>query len=75
MMLYREEYYDEFTDKKWITDILIRKNRNWPIWNIELMFNKNNQKFYAVDNRFNSGVKWLWSGNSGSINSIDDVPF
>lgn len=45
MMLYREEYYDEFTEKKWITDVLVRKNRNWPIGNIELMFHKYNQKF------------------------------
>ena len=52
MMLYREEYYDEFTEKKWITDILIRKNRNWPIWHIELMFNKNSQKFVPVERNF-----------------------
>jgi len=49
MMLYREEYYDEFTDRKWVTDIIIRKNRNWPIWNIELMFEKNNQKFLEIE--------------------------
>ncbi len=49
MMLYREEYYDEFTDRKWITDVLIRKNRNWPIWNCELMFQKNNQKFLEIE--------------------------
>lgn len=49
VMMYREEYYDEFSDKKWITDILIRKNRNWPIWNIELMFEKNKQKFVSID--------------------------
>lgn len=49
MMLYREEYYDEFTEKKWVTDILMRKNRNGPIGNIELMFNKNNQKFVEID--------------------------
>lgn len=54
MMLYREEYYDEFTDKKWITDVLIRKNRNWPIWHIELMFNKNSQKFVQVDRNYES---------------------
>jgi replicative DNA helicase len=65
MMLYREEYYDEFTDKKWVTDVLIRKNRNWPIWNIELIFNKNNQKFFAMENRL----------NSTTIESADDVPF
>jgi replicative DNA helicase len=49
MMLYREEYYDEFTERKWITDILIRKNRSWPIWNVELMFEKNNQKFLEIE--------------------------
>ena len=49
MMLYREEYYDEFTERKWITDILIRKNRAWPIWNVELMFQKDNQKFLEIE--------------------------
>ena len=49
MMIYREEYYDEFTDRKWITDILIRKNRNGPIGNTELMFQKNNQKFVQIE--------------------------
>lgn len=49
LMIYREDYYDEFTEKKWITDIFMRKNRNWPIWNIELMFNKNNQKFVEIE--------------------------
>jgi len=48
-MLYREEYYDEFTERKWITDILIRKNRSWPIGNVELMFQKDNQKFVEID--------------------------
>jgi replicative DNA helicase len=54
MMMYREEYYDEFTEKKWVTDILMRKNRNGPIGNIELMFNKNNQKFYEIDHKYAS---------------------
>lgn len=49
MMLYREEYYDEFTDKKWITDIAVRKNRNWPVWTVELMFDKSNQKFFEIE--------------------------
>ena len=53
MMLYREEYYDEFTERKWVTDILIRKNRNWPIWNIELMFQKDNQKFVEIEKNMN----------------------
>ncbi len=58
MMLYREEYYDEFTEKKGITDVLIRKNRNWPIWHIELMFNKNSQKFIQIERNFWSEMMW-----------------
>jgi replicative DNA helicase len=30
-MLYREEYYDEFTDRKGVTDVAVRKNRNGPV--------------------------------------------
>lgn len=51
MMLYREEYYDEFTDKKWITDIAIKKNRNWPVGSIELMFDRTNQKFLEIETK------------------------
>ena len=46
LMLYREDYYDPDTDKKWVADIYIRKNRNWPTGDIELMFMKNIMKFY-----------------------------
>lgn len=56
MMLYREEYYDEFSEKRWITDILIRKNRNWPIWNIELVFDKSKQKFIQIEKRLNGEI-------------------
>ncbi len=49
MMLYREEYYDEFTDRKWITDIWIKKNRNWPVWTVELMFDRTNQRFFEIE--------------------------
>ena len=43
-----EDYYDEFSDRKWVTDIAIRKNRNWPVWTVELMFDKSNQKFIEI---------------------------
>lgn len=54
MMMYRDEYYDEFSEKKWVTDIFIRKNRNGPIWNIELMFKKENQKFLTIEKNIHS---------------------
>ncbi|MFK7780375.1 MAG: replicative DNA helicase [Candidatus Gracilibacteria bacterium] len=53
LMIYREEYYDEFTEKKGITEIFMRKNRNGPIGNIELFFNKNNQKFHEIERNVN----------------------
>ena len=49
MMMYREEYYDEFTEKRGVTEIFIRKNRNGPTGNIELMFQKEKQKFLSKE--------------------------
>ena len=49
MMIYREDYYDEFSERKWVTDIFIRKNRNGPTWSVQLMFHKNNQKFVEIE--------------------------
>lgn len=49
VMLHREDYYDPDTDKKWSTDICIRKNRNGAVWEIELMFKKEIMKFTEVE--------------------------
>ena len=49
LMLYREDYYDPETDRKWIADIFIRKNRNWPVWEVQLYFNKQIMKFYDIE--------------------------
>jgi len=48
IMLHREDYYDKDTDKKWSTDVCIRKNRNWEVWEIELYFKANIMKFMEV---------------------------
>ncbi len=48
-MLYRDDYYNEFSEKPGVTDILIRKNRNGPTGNIELKFEKSPQKFYELE--------------------------
>ena len=45
LMLHREEYYDPDTDRKWATDVCIRKNRNGAVWEIELHFEKEIMKF------------------------------
>ena len=49
LMLYREDYYDSDTDRQGITDILVRKNRNGPIGRVELMFKKEQMRFYDIE--------------------------
>ena len=49
MMIYREDYYDEFSERKWVTDLFIRKNRNGPTGSVQLMFQKSNQKFIEIE--------------------------
>lgn len=45
IMIHREDYYDQDTDRKWTADICIRKNRNGAVWEIELHFEKEIMKF------------------------------
>jgi replicative DNA helicase len=49
MMLYREDYYEEDSDRAGITDIYIRKHRNGPTGHIELGFRKEQMKFISID--------------------------
>lgn len=45
MFIYRDDYYDENSEKKGITEILIRKHRNGPIGNVDLYFNAEQMRF------------------------------
>ena len=45
MVLYREDYYDQETERKNITEVIIAKHRNGPIGTIELFFQKEFTKF------------------------------
>lgn len=49
MMIYREDYYEEDSDRKGITDIYIRKHRHGPIGQVELMFKKEQLKFIEIE--------------------------
>ena len=49
LMMYREDYYEEDSDRPGLTDIYIRKHRNGPTGRIELMFKKEHLRFYDVD--------------------------
>lgn len=51
MFLYREDYYDKDTERKGITDVLIRKHRNGPIGEIELHFKAEHSRFYDIERK------------------------
>lgn len=51
MMMYREDYYEEDSDRKGITDIFIRKHRNGPIGHIELAFKKEQLRFMDIETK------------------------
>ena len=51
LMLHREDYYDPDTDRKWSTDVCIRKNRNGAVGEVELYFQANIMKFMEVSAR------------------------
>lgn len=47
--LYRDDYYDQQTEKKNIIEIIIAKQRNGPVGTAELIFLKNFNKFVNYD--------------------------
>lgn len=49
--IYREDYYNPETERKHITDILIKKHRNGPTGNVELYFDANKQRFRSLDRK------------------------
>ena len=51
MFLYREEYYNPDTDKKGITEILIKKHRNGPTGQTELFFNPAQMRFADLETK------------------------
>ncbi|MBT5346736.1 replicative DNA helicase [bacterium] len=50
MMLYRDDYYNpEDSSKPGVTDLLIRKHRHGAVGTVELMFKKEQMKFYNLE--------------------------
>ncbi|HEY8999125.1 MAG TPA: replicative DNA helicase [Candidatus Saccharimonadales bacterium] len=47
--IYREEYYNPETDRKNITEILVKKHRNGPTGTVELYFDRDKQRFRSLD--------------------------
>lgn len=51
LMIYREDYYEEDSERKGITDLFIRKHRNGPIGRIELGFKKEQMTFVTLEKK------------------------
>ncbi|MCX6734186.1 MAG: replicative DNA helicase [Candidatus Peregrinibacteria bacterium] len=49
MMLYREDYYEEDSQRKGILDVYVKKHRNGPTGRIELMFKKEQMRFITIE--------------------------
>lgn len=49
--IYREEYYNQESERKNITDIFIKKHRNGPTGAVELYFDKEKQRFRSLDTK------------------------
>lgn len=47
--LYREDYYNQETDRKNITDLIIAKQRNGPVGSVEFFFQKEFSKFVGLE--------------------------
>jgi replicative DNA helicase len=61
LMMYREDYYEEDTDRQGVTDIFVRKHRNGPTGRVEMMFKKEQMKFFDIDKIHN------FEGSMGGI--------
>lgn len=51
MFIYRDDYYDQETERKNIAEILIRKHRNGPTGDIQLYFKAEYMKFATVEKK------------------------
>jgi replicative DNA helicase len=57
LMLYRDEYYNEDTDRQGICDVFIRKHRNGPTGRVELLFKKEQMRFYDIDKQHDDSLE------------------
>ena len=57
MFMYRDEYYNPESDKKGITEILIKKHRNGPTGMMELFFNPAQMRFSNLEKERSGGTE------------------
>ncbi len=50
MFIYRDDYYEQETERKNVADLLVRKHRNGPTGNVELFWKGEYTKFLNKEN-------------------------
>lgn len=56
LMLYRDDYYNEDSERQGIADVFVRKHRNGPTGRVELLFKKEQMRFYDIDKAHSSDL-------------------
>ena len=51
MFIYRDDYYYKDTERKGVTELLVRKHRNGPVGDVELFFIPEQTKFRSIDKK------------------------
>ncbi len=54
LLMYREDYYRDDTERKNITDLIIAKHRNGPTGKVELYFDRDTTSFQTLDKKYSS---------------------
>ncbi len=67
LMMYREDYYEEDSDRPGITDIYIRKHRNGPTGRVELLFKKEQLRFYDIDKSHSNTAKAISNAKKANV--------
>lgn len=51
MFIYRDDYYNSDSDRKGVTELLVRKHRNGPTGNVDLFFNPAQMRFSNLERK------------------------
>lgn len=49
--IYREDYYNQESERQNITDVFIKKHRNGPVGGVELYFDREKQRFSSLESK------------------------
>lgn len=52
--IYREDYYNQESERQNITDVFIKKHRNGPVGGVELYFDREKQRFRSLESKHNT---------------------